>query len=377
MAVAVNQSECRAGILSNMASPVACTGGDYTIGLMFADAVEDSDCPKCPPGFTKRVFKISGKQLIDGAGVLHAGALRVKRIRVSDHGMCPGVIGIKEMTPCGTGRALPSATRATLTNAYGMIAGHHMTGCGGSESIVTLHESLGKSIPGCIYMAPTSSEEEINKSNHLTCRWADWIGTDPKDISCYCIESNDSNNEPIIGIPLGGPDVDVLSKFAAELYKGQQLEKVQACFGQTCEVVKTASGLPMLRIKGAAGLKKVQAAKAQLAANMAPSWLHHGFQVAHYAPEGSVIDPESLCKVTFERCTDQSKNVPVTLQNVATDCNIQVALSQAHGVETAESLAQQLEHLAVIGTVNEQVAAVTQANMSTPVQVVAVGSATA
>ena len=377
MATNVIQPGCRGGILSNMASPVACTGGDYTIGLMFSDAVQDTDCPKRPNGFVKRVFNITGKQLIDGAGVLHAGALRVKRIRVMDQGMCPGVIGIKEMTPCGSGRALPSATRTTLTNAYGMIAGHHITGCGTSESIINLHEGLGKSIPGCIYLAPTDSEEEQNKSNHLTCKWADWIGTESKDISWACIESSDSNNEPIIGIPLAGTEVDCLSKFAAELYKGQQLSKVQACFGPTAQVVKTASGLPMLRIMGSDGLKKVQAAKAQLAANMAPAWMHHGFQVAHYAPEGAVINPASICKVTFERCTDKSKNVPVTLHNVATDCNIQVALSQAQGVDTAESLAQQLEHLVVVGNLNEQVAAVTQATMSAPIQIVSVGGATA
>ena len=359
---------CRGGILGNLPSPIACAGGDYTLGLMFADAEIDKDCPKCPEGFTKRVFNISGKQVIDGAGVLHAGALRIKGIRIMDRNMPPGVIGIKENTPCRMGRALPSATRATLTNQYGMIAGHHLTGCGSSESHVTLHESLGKSIPGCIYICPTDSTDEINKSNHLTCKWADWIGTDPNEISWACIESVDSNGEPIIGIPLAGENQDCLSKFSAELYKGNQLDKVQACFGSTAVVVKTNCGLPMLRIMGAAGLKKVQAAKAQLAANMAPAWLHHGFTVAHYAPTGVPIPSNGVCKVTFQRCTNGS-TVPVTMHNIAAENDIVVQSGSRVVEDTAESLAQQLEHFTIVPT-HEQVTAVTQATMSSRPEVV-------
>ena len=361
---------CRSGILSNLASPVACTGGNYTIGFMFADAVDDSNHPKCPPGFTKRVYNITGKQLCDGAGVLHAGALRIKGIQVMDSGMCPGIIGIKELTPCQENRALPTATRATLTNAHGMIAGHHLTGCGSSTSFIPLHESLGRNIPGCLYTAPSSDKEVISKANHLTCRWADWIGTDPDKIAHTCIESKDSNGEPIFGIPLAGKETDCLSKFTAEMYRGNQLSKVKAVYGDTVVAVKTSGGLPMLRITGADGLAKVNAAKAELARNMAPDWLHHGFQVAHYAPEGTVMPKDALCKLTFERCTN-GNDVPVTLQNIASDSNIQIQAPITVTPDSVKSIAAELEHMTIIPT-NEVTSAVERANVAvleTPVVV--------
>lgn len=259
------------------ASPLACSGQNTKMQVYFDKShVIQSDIP----GFAKHQVHIPGSVLCDASGVIHAGALRVHKIDISDN-LTHGVVALKE-----PGCPLPSVCRTTFVTPSGNIAGMHVTG-NNCTSTVDLCQNIAGMIPGCAYAAPVSDSEHIQKTDHLTCKWAGRIGTDMDNIASSCIDLSDQT-EPMFGIPLCAmPDKPVccLSKFATDLYASNNISKVKACFGPTAEVVRGANGLPMLRIRGSAGLEKVNAAKRQLCTNMTPAFMHHGVDVAVFTPK--------------------------------------------------------------------------------------------
>lgn len=356
-------AELKPGILGKYTS-LACAGGPLQLALSFSDR-DIVDDPQCPAGYVKRMCQLSGEQICHAAGVQHAGALRVTGLDICDHNMPLGMIGIKEITPCGSGRAFPSATRTTLRGT-GLVAGMHVTGRSGAPvSHITLENSLVPSIPGCCYETPTITDEIMHKINHLTCKWPTRIGTHPDDISWSCIHSTDNDGNPIIGIPLSGTDVCCMSQFASDLYKDKKMAKVYMCFGDSpiTDAVKTPAGVPMLRITGDEGTRRFNAAKAQLAANMAPAWGHHGFEFAYYSPQGSVLSPHNCCNVNFNRCLGGLEGAR-TVASCAKDSNI--IIPAVLSTDSTELLVQQLKDFAVIDNDEASARAAQQVTTAVP-----------
>ena len=289
-----------AGILgSNIAwSRMADTGQpDCKMSVLLdGSCVVESDVP----GFRKRMATIHGGVLRDACGVMHAGAMRIEGITIGDD-IGHGVAVLKECTSDKKGyRPFPTPTRVTLSTSAGSIAGMHCTGmAGGGTTPVVLCPTVAAAIEGCAFAAPTDCEDELNRLNHLTCKWTDHIDTPMERIAHSCVDAADSP-EPMYGIPLAGQNPCCLSKFTTDLYSKQDFRKVSHCFGDTAEVVRNSMQQPMVRVRGAAGIAKVLAAKEQLFQNMRPAFLHNGVQVIHYSPE-SVPETDGLIHICFLR----------------------------------------------------------------------------
>lgn len=326
------------GILGHSigASPLACSGQNTRLAVYINGAHEvESDVP----GFTKHEVCLPGSMVCDASGVIHAGALRVHKFDIADN-LNPGVIALKEGS-----RALPSVSRVTFASPSGAIAGMHCTGAG-NTSTVSLCDTVAQMIPGCSYTAPCNSPETHQKSDHLTCKWAGRIGTTMDEIANTCIDLS-GNAEPMFGIPLcstSDTPACCLSKFATDLYAANNISKVKTCFGNTAEVVRGTNGLPMLRIRGADGMEKVQAAKLQLCSNMKPAFMHDGINVILYTPSCVNFKP-GMVDLTMHR--DIAHGTAVTQQMIGTKLNIAISNPRTTEV-TPDTLAADLASALII-----------------------------
>lgn len=287
-----------AGILgSNIAwSKMADSGQpECNIAVLFDKSCDvDSDVP----GFRKRLAVIDGSTIRDACGVMHAGAMRIEGVTVGDN-LGVGVAVLKERTADAKGyRPLPTPTRVTLNTSCGSIAGMHCTGSANKSDIV-LCPVVADAIENCSWKMPSDNDEELNRINHLTCKWVDHIDTPMDQIAHSCVDATTSA-DPMYGIPLAGSNPCCLAKFTTDLYSKQDFKKVAQCFGDTTEVVRNSMQQPMVRVRGEAGIAKVLAAKQQLYENMRPSFLHNGLQVIHYCPE-SVSQTNGIVHVCLKR----------------------------------------------------------------------------
>lgn len=317
-------------------SPLACSGKNTKICVFFDDSsAVESDCS----GFRLHKIHIPGSVLCDSSGVIHAGALRINKIDIAD-GLQYGVVALKD-----NDNPMPTVSRTTIVTPSGNIAGMHCCGNGLSSS-VELCGTMASLIPNCAYIAPSACAETAQKNDHLTCKWAGRIGTTMEDISNTCIDLSDAA-DPMYGIPLcstPGQPACCLSKFATDLYAANNLAKVKQCFGQTADVVRGSNGLPMLRVRGKEGIEKVNAAKAQLCANMKPAFLHHGMSVLVYTPDCVEFKP-GMVHLELHRNVERG---PVTQKMIGDRLNIAISNPLGAVEVTPDSLAADLASALVI-----------------------------
>jgi hypothetical protein len=362
------------GVLVNQSDMVGTSGSGILGSNIAWSKMADSGQPECKvavlfdkscdvesdvPGFRKRIATIDGSTIRDACGVMHAGAMRIEGVSLCDN-LGPGMAVLKERTMDEKGyRPLPSPTRITLNTSCGSIAGMHCTGSAHSSDVLLCPVVAG-AIENCSWKMPTDDTEELNRINHLTCKWVDHIDTPMDRIAHSCVDAT-SAETPMFGIPLAGSNPCCLAKFTTDLYSKQDFKKVAHCFGDTTEVVRNSMQQPMVRVRGEAGIAKVMAAKQQLYENMRPAFLHDGMHVIHYCPE-SVPQTTGLIHVVLKR-RQPHENVQ-TQQMIAEKLDIALPVVVSQVASTPYTQANALAAATVIPN-NEAARAITTAAIVT------------
>ena len=294
----------RAGILGKQAGMANLTEGGMSsskIHVRFSEHqfVDSED------GYDKYEAYIPGDVLNDATGVLHAGALRIESIDVTDN-LPEGIIAVLECAGKGksnyTTRPLPSACRTTLIDGSVALAGNHVSGFGTAASTIQFQKLLAETIPGCRWAAPCDSPEASIKSDHLSIKWWDRIGTALEDIAHSCKKMADSKGEQLFIIPLKGDNPCCLAKFATDLWVngGADQLKLKEAFDSSSVVCRDPiNGQAVLRISGEKGNAKVEEACKKLSKNIEAGWGHHGFVVRFLTKAQG--DIRGTASITFNR----------------------------------------------------------------------------
>jgi hypothetical protein len=334
--------QLRDGILGKQAGMANLTEGGMStsrIHVRFSPGqfVETVD------GYDKYEVHIPGDVLNDAVGVLHAGALRIESIEVTDN-LPDGIIAVLECAGTGEGsyttRPLPSACRTTLLDGAVALAGNHVSGFGTAPSKIDFHTLLAENIPGCRWAVPCDSAEAGVKSDHLSIKWWDRIGTALEDISHSCKKMADSKGEQLFIIPLKGDDPCCLAKFATDLWVngGTEQLKLKEAFDSSSVVCRDPiNGQAVLRISGEKGNAKVQEACKKLSKNIEAGWGHHGFIVRFLTKEQG--DIKGTANIMFNRRVTGEVHTTAT---TATRMNIAVPqpVMAAVAIDAPSAIAQ-------------------------------------